>query len=66
MLPSEDIPGLSQVCPELHGKQKGEEMRLYLTALCHPQLLTPQEVVEVINTLKRGHFVLCYTTEEGQ
>lgn len=50
-------------CAPVHGKQKDDKMPLYLTALCHPQLLTPQEVVEVINTSKRGHFVLSYTTQ---
>lgn len=36
----------------VHGKQKDDKMPFYLAALWRPQLLTPQEVVEVINTFK--------------
>lgn len=39
---------------EVHGKQKEDKIALYLTTLCHAQLLTPEEAVEVINTFKGG------------
>lgn len=35
-------------------EQKEDKIALYLTALCHAQLLTPEEAVEVINTFKGG------------
>lgn len=54
MLPSGAFSGLSQVHPEVHGKQKDDKAPFYVTALGHLQLLTPQEVVEVINAFEKG------------
>lgn len=48
-------PFLQQGAQKFMGnKRKRKKMALYLTALCHAQLLTPEEAVEVINTFKGG------------
>lgn len=55
LLPSTRLsPFPSEGSPEVHGKQKEDKTALYLTALCHAQLLTAEEAVEVINTFKGG------------